>query len=105
MTKNLILSLILQIFYLGLVLFLNKLRLNDFINIASMSFVLGICSHYFLDAWLFKIMGLIGLSALFIFLNSYLLLAVMLSCYFLALTLAQFKSSYGTKKQYELHPH
>lgn len=105
MTKNLILSLILQIFYLGLVLFLNKLGLNDFINIASMSFVLGICSHYFLDTWLFKIMCLIGLGALFIFLNSYLLLAVMLSCYFLALTLAQFKSSYGTKKQYELHPH
>ncbi|WP_111860532.1 hypothetical protein [Acinetobacter sp. CFCC 10889] len=105
MIKNLLLLVILQIFYIGLVLFLHKLGLNEFINIAIMSFILGVCSHYLLDSWIFKLMLTICLSALFIALHGHLMFAVFLSCYGLALTIFQFNIHHPIKTKYELHPH
>ena len=105
MIKNLLLLTILQIFYIGLVLFLHKLGWNEFINIAIMSFILGICSHYLLNTWIFKLILVFCLSILFIALHGYLMWAVFMSCYGLALTIFQFNLNHSVQSKYKLHPH
>ncbi|RFC81914.1 hypothetical protein C9E89_019220 [Acinetobacter sichuanensis] len=99
MIKNLTIIFVLDIFYIGIILFLNKIGISTFANVAIMSFILGICCYYLLNGWLYKILTFISISIIFIFLHDLFMLQVMASCYFLAITLFQFKLN----RLYKLH--